>query len=209
MRLSGCGGVVASKTGLLVGESIAWWSADFHLSHLSDFLRPPLMTGPILARLSVSDIARRSSRFAPRNEDQEPTHPAPRCLPPRHRSVPGLRAPVRRLALAPSTARHRSDVRRAPASPRSRYLLRLRHVPPPLAIRIHCRSRAHWPGGRDRSDSKHSSRSDNSPALLHACAGTAKRPLRLRPPHHLHPRRPAPLLPRGRLAYSAATPPPL
>jgi hypothetical protein len=30
------------ETGLLVGESIAEWSADFHLSHLSDFLRPRL-----------------------------------------------------------------------------------------------------------------------------------------------------------------------
>jgi len=40
--VSGCGGVVASETGLLVGESIASWSADFHLSHLSKFLRPPL-----------------------------------------------------------------------------------------------------------------------------------------------------------------------
>src|SRR4029079_12541451 len=42
MPVSGCGGVVASETGLLVGESIASWSADFHLSHLSKFLRPPL-----------------------------------------------------------------------------------------------------------------------------------------------------------------------
>jgi len=30
------------RKGLLVGESIASWSADFHLSHLSQILRPPL-----------------------------------------------------------------------------------------------------------------------------------------------------------------------
>src|SRR6185437_5283263 len=161
---------------------------------------------PALRFLNVRQSA---SRIAPRNEDQEPTHPAARCSIARRLPIPGLRSPVRRLALGPSTARHRSDVRRAPASPRPRHLLRLRHVPPPLAVRIHRRARAHRPGGRDSSNSKHSPRSCNTPALLHAGAGTAKRALRLRPARHLHPRRPAPLLPRGRLAYSAATPPPL
>jgi hypothetical protein len=42
MPLSGYVGVVASGNSLLVGESIASWSADFHLSHLSQFFRPSL-----------------------------------------------------------------------------------------------------------------------------------------------------------------------
>jgi hypothetical protein len=40
MPVSDCGGAVASEIGFPVGESIDLWSADFHLSHLSDFFRP-------------------------------------------------------------------------------------------------------------------------------------------------------------------------
>src|SRR5689334_25383702 len=42
MLLSDFDGVVASETGLLVGENVASWSAGFHLSDPSRFLRPPL-----------------------------------------------------------------------------------------------------------------------------------------------------------------------
>src|SRR5678816_1724344 len=66
MPVSGCGGVVASETGLLVGESIASWSADFHLSHLSKFLRPPLPPRRSTVACTASNpIARTTTTYWP------------------------------------------------------------------------------------------------------------------------------------------------